>query len=462
MVKVHYVNSNNGVEIAYFPQTKRFFKINNFARELIDSLVCENEKSDIMKKFNISEEELEKYYEYIENKNINCETECNSIKCEEKQLSRLVIHLTNKCNLRCMYCYASGGNYMEDEGILQSQDLNTIIERFYSEFDKILIVQFFGGEPLLNIPLLEEACSMIRKIDSERGYKTQFGLVTNGTILNDRIIDIIKKYEINITISYDGNQKINDITRVDINGHGTSEIILKNAKHLKEKTGQPSTIEVTYNQYHIENNVNISNVINHIQNELPDTSIHLVPAGGTEDDKFVINNLDVFPESVDSIFNSVESIKEGKKIPSYSLVDRILYGLSNKEYQGSPYVCDAGLGTLSVSIDGDVYPCFMFTNQETMRLGNVKDNDIFRSDHFKKVMNRLINFSIKSNNEECNNCFIKSLCNGCLGLNSFHSGDPFKLSPNICKMFRDMTDRVLIDYAELIEKEDKIMLGNES
>lgn len=453
-MRVHYVNIEPKFDIAYFPNTKRFFRINDKGKQLINAIVEGISESKIMKTFDITEEEYKMYLkntqeyeaEQEEKKDVN-----HSI-CSKKVLPRLVIHVTNDCNLRCQYCYANGGIYLSDSGKLSEDTLDLILKRFYGEFDEIQTIQFFGGEPLLNISLIEKACEKIKQIDEKRGYKTYFGIVTNGTLIDDKFIDIVNKYNLGVTISYDGNPKINDITRINKNGRGTSAIILKNAKYLKAKTGQPTTIEVTYNQYHIDNNVSILDVVRHIQNEIPDTYIHLVPAGGNDDCGFTINNLDVFADSIYEIFGAWENIKEGEKVPSYSLADRIFAALTDNQSKGSPYICDAGIGTISVSIRGDVYPCFMFTDQKELKLGNIKDEKLFISSKYKEIRNKLFSFSTKENNPECRECFINTLCNGCLGLNSVHSGNAFKLSYKTCEMFRKMTEAALISYARKIER----------
>lgn len=345
-MRVHYINVEDAFDIAYFPDSKRFFKVNTTGKMLINDMCKSMKKNDLFNKYNINEKDYNFYISSFSNK-INCDINKNfkiNNKSNLKVLSRLVIHLTNDCNLRCVYCYANGGTYLSDIGRLSAKTLNQILEVFYNEFDIINVVQFFGGEPLLNVPILEMACEKIRNIDLERKYETKFGLVTNGTILNDKIINLINKYKIMVTVSYDGHPMINNITRIDRDGKGTSNKILKNVKKMKKETGEPNTIEVTYNQHHIKNNISILDVIKHIHNVIPDTYIHLVPAGGSEDSNFVINNLNVFADSVYDIFEDADNLKEGESVKSYSLADRIFYAIKNQDSIGSPYICDAGIG----------------------------------------------------------------------------------------------------------------------
>lgn len=298
--------------------------------------------------------------------------------------------------------------------------------------------------------MLKYACERLYAISKERDYEIHFGLVTNGTIVNQEIIDLIKKYNITLTVSYDGNKVVNDIMRVDKNGLGTSELIINNVKKLIDTTGQPTTIEVTYNKHHVENNISISDICTHIRENFGDIAIHLVPAAGIPGSGFVLNNREPFLKNVDDYFN----MKDVRKT-TYSLIERLLVGLLDDEKPSNPVICDAGIGTISVSINGDIYPCFMFTDKEDMKIGNIfeiQENFDFRNTN---VIKKISEFSIKAKNKDCKDCFINSICNGCLGLNSYGSGDPFKLDKMSCDMFRNMTEKILyylVDEAENSEE----------
>lgn len=454
-MKVHYVE-NEKIKVAFFPESKRFFRVNSQAIDLIEALVQKRKKEDILLEFKIDEEMYQKYCDNVfgisEKKENERDTALSG--CTKKILRRLVIHLTNDCNMRCQYCYANGGLYGSDRDMMSKTTLDKVVNSFFNEFDIIEGIQFFGGEPLMNLPLLEYACKKISRVSQERGYKIGFGIVTNGTLIDNDFIDLVKKYDLQVTLSYDGHPKINDIMRIMEDGTGSSGIILKNAKALKKETGQPNTIEVTYNRHHVEQGISISEVVNHIYKEIPNTYVHLVPAGGSDKCDYSIENLGMFADSMHEI---IKKKKDGQtdSMPMYSLAQRIFSALENQN-TNIPNICDAGFGTISVSTKGNVYPCFMFTDNEDMCYGNVNDQNFFTSEVFNQVGSRLNAFSVKDNNPTCKECFIKSLCNGCLGLNSFHSGSPYVLSDKICNMFRDMTDQALLEYAELQSAQEKL------
>ncbi len=71
---------------------------------------------------------------------------------KEPGLKELVLWVTTDCNLRCRYCYANGGDkaeYMDWQVAKQTLDI------MLSHSDGFKI-QFAGGEPLLNIDLIEQ------------------------------------------------------------------------------------------------------------------------------------------------------------------------------------------------------------------------------------------------------------------------------------------------------------------
>ena len=77
---VKYIEKH-GIKVAFFPETKRFFKVNQVACDLIDSIVSGITKEDIKKQFDIDDNMYEKYYSnifnsYSKNNVINVEKKC--------------------------------------------------------------------------------------------------------------------------------------------------------------------------------------------------------------------------------------------------------------------------------------------------------------------------------------------------------------------------------------------------
>lgn len=452
-MKIHFIEDGD-ILLAYFTDTQRFFAINPATKQLILSIVNDEDENEILSKFQLSSEELVKFKDKLASYSIpEKKPEVNSKK-GERRLGKLVLNVSNMCNLRCKYCYANGGSYHSDEDLMTKEMAEKSLNKFYTFFDEIEIVQIFGGEPTMNMPVVKFICEYISERNSILGAATKIGLVTNGTLMTEEFIELVKKHDIQVTVSYDGEPKVNDLMRVYASGKGTSDVILNNVKRLREVTGQPTTIEVTYNQNHINSGVGIIDIIKFINNTVGNIPLHIVPAGGDTECYYVLNNRDEFIKSVDDVFQN----STNTNVYTYSLVQRIVTSLMTKK--SSKYICEAGLGSLTVSTKGDIYPCFMFTDDESLNYGNIEDTDIFNSEKLRKGLKKLAQFN-KEENEQCKNCFIRKSCNGCLGINYLETGDVFTLSDVSCEMFRKMTERVILNIYKLkLQKRDSEVYEN--
>jgi radical SAM additional 4Fe4S-binding domain len=445
-MRIHTFKCNNKV-LAFFPDTFRFFEINENTEDLINSYLNSESIDEVTSKFGISCDEYNGFINNLKNyayTDIKIEDKTLIDKNSNNVLDRLVLNISNNCNLGCKYCYAHGGSYNSDEGMMTNQVAFDSLDLFFNKFDKINGLQIFGGEPCLNIPIIE---NILKHLDDMKNSgiiesTPNIGLVTNGTILNDTIIELIKKYNITVTVSLDGPAVVNDSLRVFKNGKGTSEIIEKNILKMKAETGQPSTIEVTYNNYHVENNMSIIDIIKYFDAKFKGIGLHIAPVSGSKDEPFLLKDRNEFIDSVDDVFET----NKDNKLLNYSLVQRIIDTIKYK--RSSKYICSAGIGTLSVSIKGDIYPCFMFTDQTENLLGNIYDDNVFSSPTMKKHMQKYLNFS-KLTERPCKDCFVNRICSGCLGSNYFDTGEIFTPTEAHCDMQRKMVEKVLFSLSNL-------------
>jgi len=150
-----------------------------------------------------------------------------------------IIHLTNKCNLACKYCYT--GSALES-----FLDYKKIKESFYSKipvlfdfmdqtisYNKFTPTTFFfhGGEPLL--VGLENWNRILNYSILERNYPMEVSVQTNGTLINDDFIDLFKRFDVKIGVSLDGPASLNDHTRVFKNGEGSFSTIFRNLQKMR-------------------------------------------------------------------------------------------------------------------------------------------------------------------------------------------------------------------------------------
>lgn len=109
----------------------------------------------------------------------------------------LILKITNKCNLRCIYCYRECNRGKRDMEFKTARNaIDYILER-----DERVKIQFTGGEPLLNFPLIERVVDYCR--DRYPDKSISYALQTNGTLLEEGIIERIKELNIKVGVSLD-------------------------------------------------------------------------------------------------------------------------------------------------------------------------------------------------------------------------------------------------------------------
>lgn len=429
--------------VAYFPETCGIYRVNAKTKCILESLLGNNTNFPTFFS-KPTEDDILQCKALIEKNKIDLSHQETQTTFSEKHLSRLVIHVSNQCNLACRYCYANGGSYMSSADNIDTPTIDRIVDVFFSYYDKIDTVMFFGGEPLLNIEGIEYACQKITEFASNKEYLPKFGIVTNGTIVNDTVIKLINKYSIGVTVSYDGffgNEKI----RVDKNNCGTANLVLKNIAKLKEATGEPTLIETTYGQAQVDSNISIEDVITEIRNHFPDTPIHLAPVMGSN--SYILKDIKPFIDSVHTFFTKYNQGVPVQEIPTYSILERILKPILTKAPRNSKVICGAGESTISVSIHGKIYPCFMFTDFDTVCLGNVFDAEPLSCSEFMHMRNCVLEQTQKATHVECLDCYASTICSGCFGSCSIDNTLQATLDPRYCTMVKDMLQASVIHVA---------------
>ena len=147
----------------------------------------------------------------------------------------LTIWTTSECNLRCKYCYEKENKYPKKNSIDKTILINYIKDRIIqTNFDEYIVIQFHGGEPLLNFEMIRDFVEIIESIKDKRIIK--YGFTTNGTIWNEEIKSFLIKYKDSfngyISISIDGNKESHNLNRKFISGKETFDYVIETSKEL--------------------------------------------------------------------------------------------------------------------------------------------------------------------------------------------------------------------------------------
>jgi len=115
------------------------------------------------------------------------------------EISSFTVILTEECNFRCGYCQ------QEHRGTrLDSALLSRALRFFEPYFAREFAVGFYGGEPLLAVSEIKQAVEQLERSSEKRHIRGGYSLTTNGSLLNDEILDFLDRHAFSLLLSFDG------------------------------------------------------------------------------------------------------------------------------------------------------------------------------------------------------------------------------------------------------------------
>jgi uncharacterized protein len=186
------------------------------------------------------------------------------INYEIANLSQLTFEVTDSCNLNCKYCgyndFYNGYDKRENNRLsfdVAKRIIDYIVEKWNSPLNNsykgVSYISFYGGEPLLCIPLIKKIIEYINSLKINR--KIIFSMTSNGLLINE-YENFLVDNNIKLLISLDGNE-YNNSYRVSHSGTPSFKKIFKNAKHLSTEYPEyfkdnVSFISVLHNRNSVE------------------------------------------------------------------------------------------------------------------------------------------------------------------------------------------------------------------
>lgn len=313
-----------------------------------------------------------------------------------ENVSAAKIHVSNTCNLCCKYCYANEGNYNGADAIMDNDQALKICKFIKKNIPYIKTISFFGGEPFLAYDAIETICKEFE--DSNINFNTQ----TNGTIYNDKISDLLKKYKIRTTVSIDGQKGIHDENRIDSCGNGTYDTIIDNLEKFSHDGYKFTSIQGTYTK-NSQNSHSLYDVAKHLHNTTKIKFIKLEDVF-TDDPELKVSSKN---EIKNNIKNLSDFVEEGFILDNEIL--RFLRAFFTKDIHADKSFCEAGKDVISIDHKGDIWPCQLFINNHDYHMGSIDDHE-----KSKYVLNSLNNLKF-SKFDECFSCIARCFCTICIG-----------------------------------------------
>lgn len=322
---------------------------------------------------------------------------------EKPLLKSLCLHIAHDCNLRCGYCFAGTGDFGHERGMMSPEvacrAIDFIVEnsgpRRNSEID------FFGGEPLMNMETVKAAVAHVRRREQETGKAFKLTLTTNGVLLTPDIIDYLNENNISLVLSLDGRKEVHDKMRPFTAGVGSYDKVLPNLQAaVKSRNDQNYYLRGTFTAHNLDFAADVLSMA-----DAGFSQLSVEPVVGKDVDYAITE------EHLPQLFAEYEKLAEAylARRQSGNGFDFFHFNL---DLSNGPCVakrlsgCGAGHEYMAVTPEGDLYPCHQFVGREEFKLG-----DVFNGVSNTELPQRFRQTHVM-NKEACSTCWARLYCSG--------------------------------------------------
>lgn len=355
-------------------------------------------------------------------------------------IKSMCLNICHNCNLACAYCFADEGKYAGHKASMSSDTakraLEFLVEKSGTRHN--LEVDFFGGEPLMNIDAVVAAVRYGRELERKHDKTFRFTITTNAVGLTPEISEFLDREMYNVVLSIDGRKSVHNQVRKTQNGKDSFDVVLKNALAFRKIRGD--------RQYYVRGTFTANN-----KDFAADAlaladygfdRLSLEPVVLPETHPLALHEEDL-PELYRQYDILAEEYVRRRKDPAtwfsffHFMVDLAHAPCLSKRYSS----CGAGTEYVAVTPAGEIYPCHQFVGNAEYKMGNISDG---------KIDGELYEAFCKNNlayKPVCRDCWAKYHCSGGCAANAVNFGggidSPYKTA---CALMRKRLECALAVY----------------
>ncbi len=381
----------------------------------------------------------------------------------KNKMHQLILQVTQCCNLRCSYCTYSGSykNRLHSNSIMTIETAEQAIDFFMKRTKDIMnvSVSFYGGEPMLNLALIKHCVDYIKK--RYYGKSIDFGMTTNGTLLDVNSITFLANNRFDLIISLDGPKEIHDKNRrFAKNGEGSFSVIMDNIGIMKSlypsyyqeyvrfnAVSDAKQILSCFNEFISDEEVLDEKkfMLNYVTDHYTERKIDI------DDDffidreyevfKFFLSKMGEYPKEKTSYLLNSQFAR--MYIHCFKDIDIEQECIPRKFHHGGP--CIPGVTRLFVDTSGRLFPCERVSElSETVMLGDVnKGISLIKATEVLNIES--------TTHSKCKNCWVYRQCSICVAraddMQNVSAVETNKMCPTVCRSMEE----IFKDYCVLRE-----------
>jgi len=356
------------------------------------------------------------------------------------QVKALCLNVAHHCNLACRYCFAAAPE--TTARMMPAATARRAVDYLLaaSGARRHVEIDFFGGEPLLNFPVIRDTVAYARRRGETAGKEVGFTVTTNGMLLTPDITRFLLENRVNVVLSLDGRPEVHDRLRRTAGGHGSHAAVLA---RIRRFVSEWKRWEGPRGYYYLRgtftrHNLDFAEDFRYLACQgfanislEPVVALPCADYGLREDDLRQVHH--EYQRLADIYLDLVARQNPALRFFHFE-IDLDAGPCLPKRLSG----CGAGHAYLAVDAAGDIYPCHQFIGRAEFLLGNVFGGGL-RQDLVEDFRHAHV-----YTKEGCARCWAKFLCSGgCHAHAVMENGSLLKPSRLGCKVMRSRLEAAL-------------------
>ncbi len=353
-----------------------------------------------------------------------------TIRYNSKKLEAYIL-TTYYCNFACPYCFEGKE---KEKKYLKKEKAEEIIQWLKNKAMEVnpeeVEIVFFGGEPLLNIPMVEFIAEELHKWLSTTPWHFEFSIITNGALVSEALVDRLNPLGLkSIRITLDGDKEFHDQYRPFLSGKGTFDLIMRNIKAVAHKTRV-----VLAGNFNTSNYESIYTLLDYFEAEGLKEKIAMIDFKPITETREQVSSNSITASSYSCDPGHAQKMVDLKK-------ELIRRGFNTAKALNGGGICHFKAADHQVIIDTDglIFKCPAMVGQASKSVGTVADTQL--SDRYKEFMS----FDLVEWKGKCQDCRYLPFCAG--GCNY-----PAELQTGSYKNIfceKDFFDKTIHDYIKI-------------
>lgn len=336
------------------------------------------------------------------------------------------LHISNACNLCCSYCYVNQTSTMmnNDTGFAT---VHAVLRSSQWHDYKRIVLKYAGGEPLLNLALIEQIHPYAKYQADQVGLTLDGVVLSNGTLLDDKRVQLLATLGLRLAVSLDGIGDVHNAQRQTHQGTGSWNRAWSGIQRA-QAAGVQVTVSITVSGATIGGLPALVALLR--DKDIPFTINFYRENRYSQDNTLLRLNQHAMIDGMRAAYRVIEN-----NLPSYNLLGCLL----DRTHAGSVhhYPCGVGKNYLVVDQNGEVAKCHMDMDQQ---VATVWDSDPLQS--VQQDNHGIQNPSVEQK-EECRTCPWRFWCAGGCSLAAYRlTGQYDGVSP-LCDVYKALLPDVL-------------------